>query len=165
MKAMEELSGNREPVSGSAFIQLLWESYPLKQHMEKGHQEDLLHIFHYGKKKGWLSQEDILYCDNMLERKNAAKILHLFLKRELCVPDLMDISAAGSLIDLYDCRICVQHVAQVYLRKIMEPATRMLWEGKQVEVFGMRDGISPDQAKEIIARLFSDFSTHCLMQE
>ena len=80
-------------------------------------QEDCIS---YGIRKGWLEFEDELYSDEPVLRKNEARILHLFLLKELGIKDLQDIQKAGELRDLYDCRVCANHVAQVYLRGIMD---------------------------------------------
>ena len=74
----------------------------------------------YGLKKGWLEYGDELYQDEPVLRKNEARIFHMFLLKELGINDLQDINIAGELRDLYDCRVCANHVAQVYLRGIMD---------------------------------------------
>ena len=74
----------------------------------------------YGLKKGWLEYGDELYKDEPVLRKNEARIFHMFLLKELGINDLQDINKAGELRDLYDCRVCANHVAQVYLRGIMD---------------------------------------------
>ena len=77
-------------------------------------------IFIRGQKNGWLEYEDELYSDDPVTRKTVARIIHMYLIKEHCVPDLPDIRKAEVLRDLYDCRICANHVAQVYLRGIMD---------------------------------------------
>ena len=74
----------------------------------------------YGLQKGWLEYGDELYSDEPVLRKNEARIFHMFLLKELGIKDLQDIQKAGELRDLYDCRVCANHVAQVYLRGIMD---------------------------------------------
>lgn len=80
-------------------------------------QED--HIS-YGLQNGWLEYGDELNSDEPVLRKNEARILHMFLLKEIGIKDLQDIQKAGELRDLYDCRVCANHVAQVYLRGIMD---------------------------------------------
>ena len=43
----------------------------------------------------------------------------MYLLKVMKVSDL-DISGAAALKDLYDCRVCANHVAQVYTRGIMD---------------------------------------------
>ena len=74
----------------------------------------------YGLQKGWLEYGDELYSDEPVLRKNEARIFHMFLLKELGINDLQDIQKAGVLRDLYDYRVCANHVAQVYLRGIMD---------------------------------------------
>lgn len=59
------------------------------------------------------SEENIL-------RKDAARILHLYLKKISHIKDEENISKASVLKDLYDCRVCADHIAQVYLKGIMK---------------------------------------------
>ena len=77
-------------------------------------------IFIRGQKNGWLEYEDELYSDDPVSRKNIARIIHMYLMKEQGIPDLSDIKKAEVLRDLYDCRTCANHVAQVYLRGIMD---------------------------------------------
>ncbi len=63
---------------------------------------------------------DAIGEDDPIDRRSAARILHMYMKNICGIKDLPDISAAGCLMDLYDCRICVNHIAQVYLRGLMK---------------------------------------------
>lgn len=81
--------------------------------------EDNEDVFSKGLENGWLEFEDKLYRDDEINRKNIARIIHLYLLKEKGISDLKDISKAADLRDLYDCRVCANHVAQVYLRDIM----------------------------------------------
>ena len=81
--------------------------------------EDTGDVFSKGLENGWLEFEDKLYRDDEINRKNIARIIHLYLLKEKGISDLKDISKAAELRDLYDCRVCANHVAQVYLRDIM----------------------------------------------
>ncbi len=60
------------------------------------------------------------HADDMIFRKDAAKILHLYLKNICQVKDEEDISPAAVLKDLYDCRVCADHIAQVFIKGIMK---------------------------------------------
>ena len=57
-----------------------------------------------------------------LTRIDAAIMLHKYMLEVAGIPDLGDISGAAVLKDLYDCRKCVNHIAQVYLRGLMKQA-------------------------------------------
>ena len=81
--------------------------------------EDNEDVFSKGLENGWLEFEDRLYRDEAIIRKNIARIIHMYLMKEKGICDLKDISKASELRDLYDCRVCANHVAQVYLRDIM----------------------------------------------
>ena len=81
--------------------------------------EDTGDDFLNGLENGWLEFEDKLYHEDEINRKNIARIIHMYLLKVKGISDLHDISKAGELRDLYDCRVCANHVAQVYLRDIM----------------------------------------------
>ena len=81
--------------------------------------EDAGDVFSKGLENGWLEYEDELYREDEITRKNIARIIHMYLLKEQNIQDIKDISKAGELRDLYDCRVCVNHVAQIYLRGIM----------------------------------------------
>lgn len=76
-------------------------------------------IYAKGRKEGWLEAEDEVFKDQPVTRKNVARICHMYLQKVMKVNDL-DISGAKELKDLYDCRVCANHVAQVYMRGIMD---------------------------------------------
>ena len=81
--------------------------------------EDTGDIFSNGLENGWLEFEDKLYHEDEISRKNIARIIHMYLLKVKGISDLQDISKADELRDLYDCRVCANHIAQVYLRDIM----------------------------------------------
>lgn len=80
-------------------------------------------IFAQGQEKGWLEYEDELFSGEQIIRKQMARILHMFLLKAMGISDIPDIRNAEVLCDLYDCRVCAGHVAQVYLRGIMDAKT------------------------------------------
>ena len=92
---------------------------------------------------GWAEPSDIRRTEEAIRRNEAARLLHEFLWRELGEADEEDWGAAKELKDLYDCRVCVAHVAQVYCKGIMTAK-----DG----VFGMREIIRPEEAREMAAR-------------
>ena len=76
-------------------------------------------VFGRGRKEGWLEAEDEVFKDQPVTRKNVARICHMYLQKVMKINDL-DISKAQEIKDLYDCRVCANHVAQVYMRGIMD---------------------------------------------
>ena len=79
----------------------------------------LCELLRYGHFRGWLEDSDERHPETLLNRQTAARIIHQFMVAELHVPDIADISAAEKIRDLYICRVCANHIAQVYLRGIM----------------------------------------------
>ena len=76
-------------------------------------------VFRRGRNEGWLEAEDEVFKDQPVTRKNVARICHMYLQKVMKINDL-DISKAQEIKDLYDCRVCANHVAQVYMRGIMD---------------------------------------------
>ncbi len=73
------------------------------------------------RKAGWIEEQDILGRDEELDRRTAARILHMYRKQVLGISDVPDISAAYYVKDLFDCRVCANHIAQIILQGVMEP--------------------------------------------
>jgi len=76
-------------------------------------------IYEKGRKEGWLEAEDEVFKDQEITRKNVARISHMYLLKIIGLSDL-DMNGAKGLKDLYDCRVCANHIAQVYMRGIMD---------------------------------------------
>lgn len=87
--------------------------------------EDLEGIASRGRHEGWLEEEDQLYPGRDISRKNVARILHMYLLKVRGIKDIGDIEPAYELRDLFDCRVCANHVAQIYLRGIMDAKNLM----------------------------------------
>ncbi len=119
---------------------LLTESYPIDMSWldEEGCVE-------YGIDKGWLEPGDAKLAAKPIQKRNLARITHEYLKKELGEADEEDWSAAAELKDLYDCHVCVNHVAQMYVKGIMDPA--------EEKVFGMKTPVSKEAAEETLQRL------------
>ena len=79
-----------------------------------------------------------------LLRKQAALIIHEFLYNVLQEPDEEDTDAAFELADIYECRICTMHIAQVYCKGIMSA------EG----AFELMRPVNEDDAEKFIRRVF-----------
>lgn len=110
----------------------------------------------YGHTHGWLEDQDERFCDNHLDRRTAARIIHRYMKLELGILDLPDISAANVLADLYTCRACVNDVAQVFVRGIME-AREVERDGEIIKIFDMMGEVSHDE----VSKLMRAFATFC----
>ena len=133
-------------MESKAFIKELWSHYfPDKQLGE----EELLRYAHA---RGWIEDQDERFCDNSLNRLTAARIIHQFMKIELGVPDQEDISPANVLADLYTCHTCVNHIAQVYLRGIMEAQT-VERDGVEYKIFNHLEELSFEEVNTIIKRV------------
>ena len=102
----------------------------------------------YGHARGWLEDQDERFCDNLLDRRTAARILHRYMKIELGIPDVQDISGAEVLADLYTCRACVNDVAQLFVRGIME-SRQVERDGKAFEIFDMGALVTRDEASKL----------------
>ncbi|MBR6403349.1 MAG: hypothetical protein IKS48_08190 [Eubacterium sp.] len=68
----------------------------------------------------WLEEQDLLNRGEELERRTAARILHMYMRAVLGIKDVEDITPAYELRDLFDCRVCANHIAQVYMRGVMD---------------------------------------------
>ena len=133
-------------MESKAFIKELWSHYfPDKQLGE----EELLRYAHA---RGWIEDQDERFCDNSLNRQTAARIIHQFMKIELGVADLQDISAAEALADLYTCHTCVNHIAQVFLRGIME-AQVIVRDGVEYKVFNHLDEVLEREIESILEKI------------
>lgn len=110
-----------------------------------------MQLLHYGHVKGWLEDQDEVNCDNPLDKRTAARILHQFLKIELHRPDAPDITPAQALQDLYTCRVCANHIAQVYVQGLMEAEETEL-QDQIVLIFNNLKPVSKEEALLIIQK-------------
>lgn len=107
--------------------------------------EDMLQC---GLERGYLEPQDVVDPYAPVCRRQLAGIIHRFLRIVLDEPDIDNWQTAQRLRDLYDCRTCVNHVAQVYGKGIMP--------GISGDVFGMEEKITEQELQEIIWRMFHD---------
>ncbi len=70
--------------------------------------------------KGVLETGDLSESFEEIDRRSVARILHNFMRIVLGIKDESDISKAYVLKDLFDCRVCANHIAQVYLKGVMK---------------------------------------------
>jgi hypothetical protein len=78
-----------------------------------------------------------------ITRKIAARLIHEFMLNILKLED-QDWGDAAKLKDIYDCRVCSNAIAQVFVRGII-PASRE-------NVFGLGDTLTEAEADEILDR-------------
>ncbi len=102
---------------------------------------------HAGASHGWLNARDLAEAGQTVSRSAVARLLHEFMRRELGEQDVEFGSASRGLRDLYDCRTCVNHVAQVVEKGIMSPVSP--------GIFGMREPVTLSEAREMIQGLLS----------
>lgn len=83
----------------------------------------------------WMAGEDFGSEDEVLLRKNCARILHRYLQKVMGVRDATtELPSYEEVRDIYDCRICAPHISQVLARGIMETFPRgnlQLFEGNR----------------------------------
>lgn len=98
-----------------------------------------------GRVDGWIEDFDIVHKNEPITKQSLCRITHLYMKKVLNIVDEDDWQSATKLLDLYDCRTCVIHIAQMYVKGIVK--------SKSATEFGNNDFISLDEAKEILIRI------------
>lgn len=88
-----------------------------------------------------------LIPENILEKRDAARLIHLFFRYTRIEEDEENWDKAKVLKDLYDCRSCVDHVAQIYVKGIIRPVS--------IDVFGMRNAVTDKEAIDIVNNVFN----------
>ena len=114
---MKEASADENIISVGNFVSRLFAT--CTNPAENKPSLSLPELLRYGHFRGWLEDQDERNPAPPLNRQTAARIVHLFLLIECGVQDLPDITPATTLKDLYTCRVCANHIAQVYCRGIM----------------------------------------------
>ncbi len=110
-------------------------------------------LLRYGHFRGWLEDSDERHPETLLNRQTAARIIHQFMVVELQIPDIADISAAEKLRDLYTCRVCANHIAQVYVRGIMGAHELIDENGQRVLIFNHLGWVTLRHAQKIISTI------------
>ena len=115
-------------------------------------QDELLRYGHF---RGWLEDSDERFPQAPLNRQTAARIIHQFMKIECGLSDLSDITPALVLKDLYTCRVCTNHIAQVYTRKIMKGEPDLTSGSDSPSIFFNHLAlVSESEALKILEELF-----------
>ena len=83
---------------------------------------------------------------DLLERRTAAALVHEFIKSVLKEPDEPDITETFYLKDIFECKVCLNHIAQIYVKGIMPSLGN---------VFGSREPVDHKGAEEIISAVFN----------
>lgn len=99
----------------------------------------------YALYKGIIEDYDVTNRTNPIERRAAARIVHEALLTEFSERDEDEWSAAEKLLDLYSCRTCVIHIAQVYVKGIMF--------GLVNNVFDVKGNMTLSEAAAIVVRM------------
>ena len=112
-------------------------------------------LLRFGHFRGWLEDSDERNSTAPLNRQTAARITHEFLRLELKIPDLADISPATKLKDLYTCRVCANHIAQIYCRGIIstkkeEPDFQNISDSSEL-FFNHQALLTKEEADKVIA--------------
>lgn len=99
----------------------------------------------YALKKGIITDYDVINWNSSVNRSAAARIIHQTMYIELGERDEDDWSAAQKLADLYSCSTCVNHIAQVYVKGIMQ--------GREDGVFDLYSPMTRAEAAAVTARM------------
>lgn len=126
------------------FIYKLWENF--FPHTEKNN------LIYYGRTKGWIDDYDERNLSSFIDRRTAAKIIHLFIRIELKIRDLDNINMAKELTDLYTCRVCSNHIAQAYLRHFFIPE-EIEYNGEIIKIFNHLKMVSILESEQIIEKI------------
>lgn len=89
-----------------------------------------------------------------LLRKQAAKIVHVYMKEVLGISDETNSEkrkVAMQLKDIYDCKSCVEDIVQVYSRGIMDVAYDI--SELEIKVFGGNEEITKKETVNICERI------------
>jgi len=99
----------------------------------------------YALYRGIIEDYDITNSNNPIERRSAARIIHEALLMEFLERDEEQWSAAEKLVDLYSCRTCVMHIAQVYVKGIMF--------ARKENLFDLEGHLTIYEAADIVVRV------------
>ncbi len=100
------------------------------------------------RKSGWIEEQDILGQNEEVDRRTAARIIHMFMRNVLGIRDMEDITPAYQMKDLFDCRVCAGHIAEVYMRGII-PAVEL----SGMKIFDVYRNVTEKEAEAMITAL------------
>ena len=146
-----KMSNDSDFITVKDFVRLLWNQF-------KPSSDDIKIIFHYGHLRGWLEDWDENDSERIVDKKTCARIIHQFMKIELNISDIENketYSKAEVLRDLYLCRVCANHITNVFIRGIME-AEYIETSREEVLIFNGSRSITTREAEEIIQKVFQN---------
>lgn len=150
---MKESGQDIRVISVGEFVSQLF-ALRKKEPTDPAAQITLPKLLRFGHFRGWLEDADERNPTAPLNRQTAARITHEFLRIELNITDLADISPATKLKDLYTCRVCANHIAQLYCRGIMDAKKEEPDSTDSSQLFFNHLALlSQDQALVIISKL------------
>lgn len=88
--------------------------------------------------------------NDILTKQMMANITHSFMDKIMDEPDNLDWSPARLLKDIYECHICVVNISQCYVKGIIPLQSE--------NVFGYKEKVKPEMAKEVVKRIFDKSS-------
>lgn len=133
-------------ITVQAFVRELWNRFGNCEFTDE-------QLFNYGRTHFWLEDQDEAGAGELLQRRSAARIIHQFIKIEMHIPDSQNIDEAKVLTDLFTCRVCVEHVAQVYVKRIITAHEIQNEQGDVVTIFDMLGTVTKKNADEIFERI------------
>ena len=101
-------------------------------------------------KKEWIEEQDLINKDYQIDRKNAARILHMYMQNELSIKDVKDITPAYVIKD----------IAQIYLRGLMEPI-----KIGEICMFDLHGDVNDEEIKNMKCKLSVIINTCKLKEE
>jgi len=131
------------PITTEEFVAMVIRSS--KGHIEPSRGSWSSGYMDYALHKGIVEDYDLTNMSNPIERRSAARIVHEALVTEFGEKDEHEWSAAEKLRDLYSCRTCVMHIAQVYVKGIML--------GREPDMFDGEGSLTRAEAAEVVARM------------
>ncbi|MDO4563564.1 MAG: LamG-like jellyroll fold domain-containing protein [Clostridia bacterium] len=114
-------------------------------------------IMECAKSEDLIEDYDIENRNNPIERRAAARIIHNALLNKLGEDNEDNWQTAWILEDLYSCRACVENIAQVYVKGIMQ--------GKTETMFDATGNLTRAEAAEVIARAIDKKQRISIRQE
>ena len=143
IKKSEDFIRLEDKITTKQFVTMVIRSS--RSDLEPSHDDWSSGYLDYAMYKGIIDDYDMTNINNPLERRCAARIVHEALLIEFSEKDETEWSAADKLLDLYSCRTCVIHIAQVYVKGIML--------GREDNVFGLEGNITFYEAADIVVRM------------
>ena len=144
----EILDNSSKVISIGEFVFLLMNS----KNSSASKNLSLTELLRSGHFRLWLEDQDESHPENPLNRQTAARILHEFLRIECGLDDLQDISSATKLKDLYTCRVCTNHIAQVCARGLMHQKKIQTSEKEEL-IFNHLQLVQKNEVQEILKKV------------